>query len=136
MGYVCSTVKYEQIVGAVNELAKDTQSFELRLLRPFIKEPDRNYIFVEVLENEALKRLRFIVNSKIHELLEPLPWDVFQEAPHVTVGFVRKNVNTIEDMISAFPSGPIMTAESIDISVCGIHGTCIGTMKSFEFLDS
>lgn len=76
------------------------------------------------------------LKKQVHEatldFLMPLEWDVSGGEPHVTIGHIMKGFGRAESILSQENKNIKSSVEAIQVSICGIRGSCLGVLKTFE----
>ena len=74
-----------------------------------------------------------MLKRKLNKFIEPLNWDLSKETPHITVAYLKTNFNLIATLFKDYRLGPSFYADAIEVSFGGPWGSCIGTIRTFEF---
>lgn len=133
MGYIKNKTTFKNLMNELHDFAKELTSFEVIPKKAYIQEPERNYIFIDTDKNELILEIKRKAKERFKNWIVPLDWDVSAGIPHITVGFITDNYFEIDKLIEKYPIGPIGIADNLEISYTGSKGTCIGTIRSFEF---
>lgn len=133
MGYVESTGDYNNILNKLYELSKSISSFEITPGKPYLKGKEKNYVFLDFEESEKILLLKRLIYSEIKKWITPLTWDVVNENPHITIGYIEENFGEVESFLSNYAICKSIVAGSFQISLAGMLGTCLGSLRTFPF---
>ncbi|WP_455076359.1 hypothetical protein [Prevotella koreensis] len=117
----------------VYSITKGLKSFKISPANPYLKASKNNYAFIDTDKSSQIIDLKRIFKSKLDNFLEPLNWDVVGETPHITIGYIKSRANEVNELLSDYELGPNFYADAVEISFCGPWGSCIGTIRTFEF---
>lgn len=133
MGYVKTDEEFKILMNELYTFAKGLSAFEVNTQKPFLKPVEKDYIFVGIAENEIIFEIKRKIKERLKKWIVPLEWDVSKGDPHITVGYIGNHYKEVEQMIEKYPVGPTWIANTIEISYTGPKGSCLGTIRSFEF---
>ena len=133
MGYLNNSADFIVALDSLYALAKEQNIFKIQLSKIYLKEPSKNYVFIDIDQIDRVFELKHIVSHRLGGLIMPLDWDVVNERPHVTVAYIEDNFNAVEDLLLNYPLGPECTADALEISFAGPKGSCLGSLRSFYF---
>ena len=133
MGYVKTERDFKNLMNDISDFAKELSAFEVVPQKPYLSKPKRNYVFVDTDKDELILTIKEKAKEKFKEWIVPLEWDVSKATPHITVGYITDNYDQVEELIEDYTTGPNWIANTIEISYTGSRGSCIGTIRSFEF---
>lgn len=133
MGYIKSDEEFKDLMNELHSFSNELSSFEVAPKKPYILYPKRNYIFVDIGKNELILDIKRKAKEKFKNWIIPLDWDVSKGKSHITIGYITDNFDEVEQMIAEYSNVPKWTANIMEISYTGIRGSCIGTIRSFEF---
>jgi hypothetical protein len=104
--------------------------------KPYIKKPDNNYVFSDVLPSGPILSIKKSLWKSLSSYLRPLDWDVINEPPHITLAYINENYSNIETYLAeSKPLGDTVFI-SISVSFSGEYGTCLGTIKTYYMKDA
>lgn len=133
MGYIHREEQYKIILNEIFEFAQKMSVLTISMTKPYLKKPGNNYIFIDAKESSQIIEVKRNIYTKIDRLIEPLNWDVVNEPPHITVGYIKGGFEKVEQFLASYPEPNLWCADSIEMSFCGKLGTCLGAIRSFEF---
>lgn len=133
MGFVRNEKDFYSIMKTVYSITKELKSFKISPTCPYLKAPRNNYAFIDTDKSSQIIDLKRIFKSKLDNFLEPLNWDVVGEIPHITIGYIKSKANEVNKLLSDYKLGPNFYADAVEISFGGPWGSCIGTIRTFEF---
>lgn len=132
MGYVNSESDFDLAMEKIHQLTMSIPSTIIKLTKPYLKEPKKNYLFIDTNKTTELIKLKEEVKSVCNNIIEPLDWDVVGETPHITLAYIQNGFNQVNNLLSSFNRELTLDFNSIEISYCGPRGSCIGTIRAFE----
>ena len=133
MGFVRNEKDYSNMLDSVYEFSKQLEPFEIFPTFPYAKEPKNNYLFIDTEQTQKIIEIKKQLKEKVDKFIEPLNWDVVNETPHITVGYIKNNVQDINALFNETQLGPSFYADAVELSFGGPWGSCIGTIRTFEF---
>lgn len=133
MGFIKDNADFISMMSSVYEISKELTAFEIYPTNPYLKKPKRHYAFIDTEQSELIIELKRLVKKKVEKYIEPLPWDVVSETPHITIGYIKEDFELVEDIFNYYERGPVFHANAIEVSFCGPWGSCVGTIRTFEF---
>ena len=132
MGYVTSEANYSEIMMAVSQFTLTCKPFQISFSKPYLKHPKRTYAFLDVCESSRIINMKRQLHALLNAYIEPLNWDVVEEAPHITIAYIKTNFDEVEAKLKKMPPAPVMNAAAIEVSFCGPYGSCLGSIRCFE----
>lgn len=136
MGFVKNDINLKKIMNELYDLSRELESFEIFPTQAYLKEPNKNYIFIDTKQSQQIINLKEKVKNRLDKYIIPLNWDVVNQTPHITIGYIKKDFQLTKELIEKFDAGPPFWAEAIEISFSGFLGTCIGTIRTFELINN
>jgi len=133
MGFVRNEADFKEIMNNVYLFSKEIEPFEILPSKAFLKGPKRNYIFIGTKQSQKIIDLKKEIKNILNKYIEPLSFDVVNEIPHITIGYIKKDFYLVEETLEKLEVGPSFWANAIEVSFCGSFGSCIGTIRTFEF---
>lgn len=133
MGFVRNQKDFYSIMETIYSITKELKPFEISPTSPYLKAPKNNYAFIDTDRSSQIIDLKRIFKSRLDHFLEPLTWDVVGEIPHITIGYIKSKSNEVDELLSYYELGPNFYADAVEISFGGPWGSCIGTIRTFEF---
>jgi 2'-5' RNA ligase len=133
MGFVRTHEDFKNIMEEIYSFSKELESFEIFPTKAYLKEPKKNYIFIDTEQSQRIIELKKEIKNTLNKYIEPLTWDVVNETPHITIGYIKNDFYLVDDRISNLEIGPSFWADAIEVSFGGPWGSCIGTIRTFEF---
>jgi 2'-5' RNA ligase len=133
MGLVKNDNDFCELMNSVADFASELKPFTVIPLSLYLAKPSRNYAFVETDKVVEILHLKSLAKDKFKKWIIPLEWDVSKAIPHITVGYISNHFDELEDLLNDFKTGPQWTADAIEVSYTGSRGSCIGTIRTFEF---
>jgi len=134
MGFVETFPNLMKTLEIVGEFAKAQKQLEIKLSKPYIKMPQNNWVFYDVMPVETIKLIKSDLREKIGKYMAPLSWDVVAETPHITIGYVKSNQDQVNKLLEQEQEGYIGTAEAVEVSFSGARGTCLGSIRTYELI--
>jgi 2'-5' RNA ligase len=134
MGYVRKESDLKNIFIQLDKLSKNINPFLLKSKRVYIVEPENKFVFIDSNNIEKLMSLKKEVHLLTKKYLLPLSWDVLSAKPHITVAYITKDIKKIRRILISKSEEIKWPVEAIEISICGLKGSCLGTLKSFEVI--
>lgn len=135
MGYVKKESDLKNIFIQLDRFSKKIKPFILKSKRAYIVEPENNFIFIDSNNVEKIMSLKKEIHLLTKKYFLPLSWDVLAAKPHITVGYITKDINKVRPILFNNSQEIKWSAEAIEISICGLKGSCLGTLKSFELIN-
>lgn len=132
MGYVNSESDFDLLMKKIHELSLTIPSTKMQLTKPYLKEPKKNYLFVDTNKSNELIKLKGEVKSLCGNLVEPLDWDVVGETPHITIAYIQSGFDQVNKLLPSFNREISLDFNAIEISYCGARGSCLGAIRAFE----
>jgi len=133
-GLVWSQDDLEKAMLAVSAAASDCSPFDYPVSTPYLKEPYRKWLFVDVNELSPIETVRNRVRAYVGDSLDPLNREEPDELPHITLAhFVDpfpEEEAEIEALSANFPTSG--TAQTLGISFGGTWGCCLGTIREYD----
>ncbi len=114
------------------EMAKQIKPQTLLLTSLYLREPKRNYLYVDIDKSYEIIELKKQVKENYGSLIIPTNWDVVQETPHITLANIVDKFDAVNEILPSFTERPILEFNAIEVSYGGPWGTCIGTIKTFD----
>ena len=133
MGFVNSEQNYNAVLDEIYSLAQEMKAIKITVTKPYIKEPEKNYVFVGTGQSNQIIQLKRLMKEKNSKWIEPLDWDVVSELPHITVAYIQDNFDKVEKLLQDYPLGTDWIGDSFEISYVGLQGSCLGSIRTFEF---
>ena len=135
MGFIKNEDHYKRVLDSVHGFVLNMAPFEIIPTKAYVKEPKRNYIFIDTEQSQKIIEIKQRLKERVLQWIEPLSWDVVNETPHITVGYIKDNFETVEEMLEEYQIGPAWWADCIEVSYGGAWGSCLGSIRTFEFTD-
>lgn len=133
MGYIKGDEEFKNLMNEFYSFSCELSSFEVAPQKPYIFYPKRNYVFVDIGKNELILDIKRKAKERFKNWIIPLDWDVSKGTSHITIGYITDKFNEVEQMIEEYSIVPKWIANIMEISYTGTKGSCIGTIRSFEF---
>ena len=133
MGFVINEQNYNSVLSEIFNMAQEMNPIEITPTKPYMKEPKKNYVFVDTEQSSQIIELKRTIKEKVSKWIEPLNWDVVSEIPHITVGYIKDNFDDIEELLQDYPLGTEWIGDCFEISYGGPWGSCLGSIRTFEF---
>jgi len=129
MGYISST-NFDAICNILDNFVKTLEPLTLSFSSPYIKN-NKNYIFINVVEQEKLFNLKKELYTQIKPFVKDLSWDVVKEPAHITIAYIQKENSKVSKLIENYKIIEKLNTPKINISITGKKGTCLGILKEF-----
>ncbi|RZK11272.1 MAG: 2'-5' RNA ligase family protein [Flavobacterium sp.] len=133
MGFVRNEANFEEIMLRVFLFSQEIKPFEITTGNPYLKAPQLKYVFIDTDQAEMIIALKQKLESALGDLLEPLNWDVVNEPPHISLAYVKKDILLVKALLNNYQQSFTFSADAVELSYCGPLGTCVGTIRTFEF---
>lgn len=131
MGYVKTLEDYTKICNILEKFTKTINSFNISFSKPYIKN-NENYIFIDIKESKKIINIKKELYKSIQPYFEIVKWDILNEPPHITIGYITMKREKVNQIIDVQIPNNILTVNRINISLCGLRGTCLGTLREFN----
>lgn len=132
-GFVTSNSEFESFVYSLYNLAGELSPIEIICKNPYRSPKKTNYILIEIDNNQLVQSLIKNVKDKIKNCFNFFQHSSIKETAHITVAYVTDEFAKIEKLTKNYAPSPKWLANAIEISFAGLRGTCLGTIRSFEF---
>lgn len=132
MGFVDTETNFNRILEVLFDYSETLEPFFVSSASAYLKEPDKNYVFLGIDQIYEINVLKQEIRDRINKHIIPLDWDIMQEVPHITLGYINSNFVEVSNLLENHPRGPSWMADALEISFCGERGSCLGTIKAFE----
>lgn len=133
MGTVYNKESLDNIFNTVAELSNKINPFVLPITNPYIKQPNNKYLFIDVKDNGTLEDFQNQLKRKINTEIECSRFGGINFEPHITLGYCASKFE--KPMNFNLSIGEI-NIDAIEISLSGSKGSCIGSLRTFEFVTS
>ncbi|PIE45352.1 MAG: hypothetical protein CSA45_03145 [Gammaproteobacteria bacterium] len=130
MGFIHSIKDYEAICYKISDFANHLPSLDLTFEQPYIRKPGNKYVFIDVNPANKIIKLKKELNSLIKSDFESVKWDILNEPPHITIGYINDKQKEIEKEFYQTPE-VTMTVNQINLSFTGSRGSVLGIIKEF-----
>lgn len=131
MGFIESIKDYENICYKLTDFVEHLPSLNLTFKQPYIKKPSNKYVFIDVNPANEIIMLKKELNSLIKSDFKSVKWDILNEPPHITIGYINGKQKEIESEFYQIPEVS-MTVNQMNLSFTGNRGSVIGTLKEFR----
>ena len=132
MGFVKNLQDLQRLMRVTQEFSRNVCPMTVTVTNPYLKEPRRNWIFVDIVESKEFINLKLQFKELANTYLEPLVWDVVAEPPHITVGYIKTNLDTVEKELKKISVDDSFVLDAIELSFGGLRGSCLGSIRTFE----
>lgn len=130
MGEVGTPEDFERLSDAVERFSRANEAFEISLGSPYLREPLRRYVFMDVLPVERFRAMRFALHDVLAGLIECEPRGGPDNASHVTVGYAESRQRDLDVVLAA---GAVGTGRASAVQLCavGARGTNVPRYREF-----
>ncbi|KAF0199762.1 MAG: Uncharacterized protein FD166_190 [Bacteroidetes bacterium] len=132
-GFVTNENNFNSILNEIYELAQEMNPIEITPTRPILVKPKKNYIFIHTDQSNQINELKRDLKDRISKWIQPLGWDIISEAPHISIAYINNNYEEIEEFLEEYHIGSNWYGDSIEVSYSGPWGSCLGSIRAFEF---
>ena len=136
MGYCESLENYSNILRVVGEFSLVLRAINISLTAPYLKSPQNNYVFTNIVEIENIISIKRDLDVQIGHFMKPLNWNVIEEPPHITLAYLQSDQAQAASLIRGFQTPPSSVCEAISVSICGPRGSCLGSLLSFPLFNT
>lgn len=134
MGFVSSQENYFRMIEEIYLFSKGLKTMEILPTRPYLKGPLNNYVFIDTEQSVEIIDIKRELKFRLSKWIEPLDWDVANETPHITIGYIKRGIREVEKLLEIQSVVPKWIADAIEVSYCGNRGSCLGSIRTFEFV--
>lgn len=130
MGEVNSPEDFERLSDVVERFARATETFEISLGSPYLRESAGRWVFMDALPRERIRAIRFALHDVLAELIELEPHGGPDNVSHVTVGYAQSLQGDIEAALAGAVVGR-GHASVVQLCAVGAHGTNVLRYREF-----
>lgn len=131
MGYCADVRSYEEVLRRVGVFSEETETQRVSLGAPYLKEPRKNYLFIDINESEQIISIKSKLQKLMQGVMIPLDWDVAMEPPHITIAYLKQSSLRLEELLHRYSLPPGAQCSFVAIANCGPRGSCLGSLRSF-----
>ncbi len=133
MGYINNVEDFIEVLEKLHVISQKLRPQKFNLSSPYLKEPKLNYVFVDTDFSSEIITLKSSIKELCDTNIQPLEWNVVAEKPHITLAYIKEDFKKVNEYLKSVHFVPALETSAIEISFCGIRGTCVGAIKSFEY---
>lgn len=132
LGWADSQSQLDELMSRLSQLSAKTNPLKLFATKLYAVEPKRSWVFVDVEPANSIISLKRELEAKVRDVLRPVEWDVINQSPHITVGYVKGSLTASLPSLEFFGENTSSTVDSFGISFCGARGTCVGKIQEYD----
>ena len=132
MGFVHDIEALQMLMEQTREFFGKRTPLRVSVTAPYLKQPRRNWVFIDLVESEDLIQLKTEFREAADPYMEPLSWDVVSEPPHITVGYIKSEFDAVARELEQFVVKNFFWLEAVELSFGGSRGSCLGSIRTFE----
>lgn len=132
MGFVTSLDNLEKLMRETHTFSKNLSSVPITLSSAYVESSQKKWAFIDVLEVEQMISLKKEFETVCKPFVESLSWDVVSQRPHITIGYINKNFERVQEYLKSIRTDGHYSLEAIEISFAGKRGTCVGGIRTYE----
>jgi hypothetical protein len=133
MGFAESEAALQGVLREAEQFARSLKTTQFEVSRPYLKDPKRQWVFLDVDSGSAFKGLKVAFKRRVEQFLVPMSWDVVGETPHITLAYLGRETQGVGAVLQSAPTAPPLEASVIEVSFGGARGSCLGSIRSFDF---
>jgi 2'-5' RNA ligase len=131
MGWVDAESQFEGVKHILAECSEGLEPFFANAISLYAVAPKNTWIFMDVEPAKVIIAMKRKIHKAIHQEFRQVPWDVVNQPPHITVGYLPGGFNQEMRPLDSFDIPVSSSITAIGVSICGERGTCLGRLAEY-----